>query len=135
MEHTNPIAVAILKKEYSDYPQNDWHYDREYKMMCEAIEKSSEVPTKEQKEEYYIQNTNQGYLGNAIVFWAKNSRGYTADLNNSHKFTYEEAKKICTNNPEKNKAWPVSYIDGNSGNQTVTDCQYLDSSQIKIFKD
>ncbi len=81
--------------------------------------------------EYYIQNTNVGYLGNAIIFWAKGRNGYTADLNNSHKFTEEEAKQICNGNPEKNKAWAVDYIDNNKGIQRVTDSQYLDSNNIK----
>jgi len=38
MEHTNPIIIKILKNEYSDYPENDWHYKREYKMMQAAID-------------------------------------------------------------------------------------------------
>lgn len=83
--------------------------------------------------EYYIQNTNAGYLGNAILFWAKEKRGYTADLNNSHKFTEEEAKAICEINPQKNKAWAVDYIDNNKGIQRIVDSQFLDSSNIKNF--
>lgn len=83
--------------------------------------------------EYYIQNRDAGYLGNAIVFWAKNRRGYTPDLNKSHKFTEEEAKQICNGNPEKNKAWPVDYVDNNQGIQRVVDMQYMDSSNIKKF--
>lgn len=82
---------------------------------------------------YYIQNTNAGYLGNAIIFWAKDRRGYTANLDNAHKFTEEEAKQICTGNPEKNKAWTVDYIDNNKGIQRVTDAQYLDSANIFVF--
>ena len=81
--------------------------------------------------EYYIQNTEAGYLGNAIIFWAKESREYTAELNKSEKFTEEEAKKICLGNPEKNKAWPVDYIDNCKAVQRVTDSQYLDHLQIK----
>jgi len=79
---------------------------------------------------YYIQNTNAGYLGNAPIFWAQDSRGYTCDLRKSHKFTESEAIKICMGNPEKNKAWPCEYIDGLESNQLVCDSQYLDSSQI-----
>lgn len=82
---------------------------------------------------YYIQNYDQGYLGNSIIFWAKDRKGYTPDINNSHKFTEEEAKDICLNNPKKNKAWPVEYIDSNKGNQLVTDSQYLKQENIKIF--
>ena len=82
---------------------------------------------------YYIQNTKQGYLGNAIVFWALNSNGYTAKLEKAQKFTYEEAKKICEGNPEKNKAWAVDYIDNNEGTARLTDSQYLDESNIVNF--
>ena len=45
----------------------------------------------------------------------------------------EEAKKICNGNPEKNKAWPVDYIDNNKGVQRVTDSQHLDSNYIAVF--
>lgn len=83
--------------------------------------------------EYYIQNTKAGYLGNAILFWKKNRNGYTANLNDSLKFTEKEAKQICNMDPEKNKAWPVDYIDNNKGIQRIVDSQYLESSNIKKF--
>ena len=83
--------------------------------------------------EYYIQNTEAGYLGNAIIFWAKDSHGYTPDLNKSHKFTEEEARKICKGNPEKNKAWAVDYIDSNKGIQRIVDMQYLDYDKLKEY--
>jgi len=82
---------------------------------------------------YYIQNTHSGYLGNSILFWALNSQGYTAKLEKAHQFTYDEAKKICDGSPDKNKAWPVDYIDNNDGTARVTDSQYLDKSHIQTF--
>lgn len=82
---------------------------------------------------YYIQNKSAGYLGNSIIFWAKNSRGYTANLNNAEQFTEAEAKEICLGNPEKNKAWSVDYIDNNEGVQRVVDSQYLEEDNIKQF--
>lgn len=82
---------------------------------------------------YYIQNKNAGYLGNAILFWAKGRNGYTADLDNSEIFTEEEAKDICNGNPDKNKAWPIDYIDTNKGIQRIVDSQYLKSENIKTF--
>jgi len=83
---------------------------------------------------YYIQNTNQGFIGNSIVFWALNSNGYTAKLENAEKFTYEEAKQICNGDPHKNKAWSVDYIDNNKGTSRVTDSQYLEKENIIDFK-
>lgn len=85
--------------------------------------------------QYYIQNTNYGFLGNSIFFWAKGSNGYTAKLENAEKFSYEEAKKICQGDPDKNKAWPVDYIDNNEGTARVTDSQYLDRDNIVCFPD
>lgn len=80
--------------------------------------------------EYYIQNREAGYLGNAIIFWAKDSRGYTANLDNCQKFTEAEAKEICNGNPEKNKAWPVDYIDNNQGIQRIVDSLYCEHQKI-----
>lgn len=82
---------------------------------------------------YYIQNKAAGYIGNSIIFWAKGMNGYTAKLNNAEQFDYEQAKNICQNNPEKNKAWPVDYIDKNQGTAPVTDSQYLETANIVKF--
>lgn len=82
---------------------------------------------------YYIQNKNAGYLGNSIMFGALGNNGYTAKLNQAQQYTYEEAKVICMGNPEKNKAWPVEYIDNNKGTAPVTDGQYLEGENIVVF--
>ncbi len=82
---------------------------------------------------YYIQNKDAGFLGNAIIFWAKDSHGYTANLNHAEQFSEADAKDICLNNPDKNKAWPVDYIDNNQGIQRIIDSQYIRSENIKQF--
>ena len=43
MEHTNKIAKEILDKEFGDYHYNSWHYDREYKMIVEAINEALSI--------------------------------------------------------------------------------------------
>ena len=43
MEHTNEIAIQILKEAHWDYktkPENRWHYDDDYKRLVKAIELS-----------------------------------------------------------------------------------------------
>lgn len=82
--------------------------------------------------EYYIQNKDAGYLGNSIFFWAKNSQGYTAKLEKAQKYSFEEAKKICSSRA-CDVAWPVEYIDNNEGTARVTDAQHLDTSMIVKF--
>ncbi len=85
------------------------------------------------EKQYYIQNADAGYLGNSIIFWALDRKGYTANLNKAHKFSFEEAKHICEHNPNKNKAWPVEYINENEGTQMVTDSQCLATENIVNF--
>lgn len=84
--------------------------------------------------QYYIQNRAAGFLGNAIMFWARGNRGYTASLENAEKYNYDDAKKICEGNPEKNRAWPCEYIDNNKGTTKHTDYQYLDTENAVNFK-
>ncbi len=52
MEHTNKIAIKVLKDNYSDYPRNAWHYDREYRMLVKAIEMSESMNNKVAVDEY-----------------------------------------------------------------------------------
>ena len=83
---------------------------------------------------YYIQNVKAGYSGNASIFWAQNSNGYTADLNKAHQYTWDEAYEICISDPEKNRAWQVDYIDNNEGIQRIVDVQYLRTANVVNFK-
>ena len=42
--------------------------------------------------EYYLQDTRGcGCVGNDILFWAKDGRGYTTDVSKAHIFTEEKA--------------------------------------------
>ncbi len=39
MEHTNEILKRILREEYGDYDENNWHYDTEYRLLEKAFNK------------------------------------------------------------------------------------------------
>lgn len=41
MKHTNKYAIQALKNEYADYPRNEQHYNREYRMIVDALEMAS----------------------------------------------------------------------------------------------
>ena len=45
----------------------------------------------EKEKFYYIQN---GYVGNAILWWAENSHGYTTDFRKAGKYTEEETLSL-----------------------------------------
>jgi hypothetical protein len=44
------------------------------------------------EELYYVRN--EGFLGNALLWWTKGCNGYTCDINDAHKFTREQAEKL-----------------------------------------
>lgn len=71
---------------------------------------------------YYIQN---GYVGNAALWWAEDSKGYTTEIIKAGKFTKEEAKEIIKR-PE-DRAWLCSHVDKTiKAQKLVVDIQYLD---------
>ncbi len=70
---------------------------------------------------YYIQN---GYVGNAILWWGINGAGYTCDITKAGKYTRKETDQIIQR-PE-DRAWPCEYIDNNAdAHKMVIDSQYL----------
>lgn len=74
---------------------------------------------------YYIQNTDAGFTGDIAIFCTKDNKGYTCDLNDSAKFTFEQAKQIHDENPARYLAWPIEYIDGSKGIQRVMGIQHM----------
>jgi hypothetical protein len=72
---------------------------------------------------YYIQNA--GVVGNCARWWRPNSCGYTCNLDEAGKYTYDEAARLVRNRPDQDSMWPVEYIDGLAVRHV--DCQHLPS--------
>lgn len=80
---------------------------------------------------YYIRN--EGYLGNALIWWAKDRKGYTCDIRNAHKFTKEEAESVCRR--PQDTAYECDYIDNLLVSQKlIIDSQYVDN-KMQLWKD
>lgn len=61
---------------------------------------------------YYLQDKSY-YHGNYMNWWAKNSQGYTANLDNAHQFTADELAEMRSRGMrDTDVAWLCSYIDG-----------------------
>ena len=83
---------------------------------------------KNKEKEYYIQN---GWVGNAILWWAIDSKGYTTEINKAAKYSYEEAKKIIQR-PE-DRAWECTHIDKClQAHKTIIDGQFLNYKKCLI---
>lgn len=75
---------------------------------------------------YYIRN--EGYVGNALVWWGEGGRGYTTDIRKAGKFTKEQAQNICKR-PE-DSAYRCEYIDNlENAKKLIVDSQYVDQSE------
>jgi len=85
---------------------------------------------------YYIQN---GFVGNAMCWWALDSKGYTTDIKRAHKFSKEEAESILKNNlndkRRNERIWDCNYIDNSlKAHKTIIDLQYLENIEDNEFK-
>lgn len=83
------------------------------------------------EELFYVQDKTRGYVGNCIVWWKHNDRGYVCDIKQAKVFTKEEAVKICK--PAGDLwMWPKKYIDERI--QHHIDMQYCNpENAIKDF--
>jgi hypothetical protein len=79
---------------------------------------------------YYVRN--EGYLGNALIWWKKGSNGYTCDIRDAEKFTKEEAEKTCKR--PQDTAYECDYIDNLLiAQKLIVDCQYVDK-KMQLWK-
>lgn len=58
---------------------------------------------------FYLQDS-RGYVGNDVLWWAKEGKGYTTDLSKAQIFTQEEAQRHHDSRPS-DIPWPKDYID------------------------
>ena len=77
------------------------------------------------EKQYYIQN---GYVGNAILWWGIDGKGYTTEINKAGRFDYEAAKNIIQR--PQDTAWECNHVDKClSAHKTIIDGQYLNSKK------
>lgn len=70
---------------------------------------------------FYLQDS-RGYVGNDVLWWAKNGHGYTTDLRNAELYTFEEAQGQHNSRPS-DIPWPKEYIDAKT--RPAVDMQYI----------
>ena len=74
------------------------------------------------EKKYYLQDT-RAIVGNDMLWWAIDGKGYTTDLNKANVFTeYEAFRRSDTRDTDK--AWPKDYIDSKA--RPAVDFQYVD---------
>lgn len=74
---------------------------------------------------FYLQDS-RSYVGNDVLWWAKDGKGYTTDLSKAHVYAKEDAvaKHNCR---ETDIPWPKDYIDAKT--RPAVDMQYIKRSE------
>lgn len=70
---------------------------------------------------FYLQD-GRSYVGNDVLWWAKDGKGYTTDLRNAHVYSQEEAQGQH-NSRVTDIPWPKDYIDART--RPAVDMQYI----------
>jgi hypothetical protein len=69
---------------------------------------------------FFIQN---GYVGNSVLWWAKNSNGYTTDMQKAELFTKQEVLDRFVSGRKEDIIWESEHVLSNM--RTHVDGQYL----------
>jgi len=72
---------------------------------------------------FYIQDTRT-YVGNSVLWWGINGKGYTTDILSAHKYKKEEILKNFDEWRETDKFWIADHV--NKHIKSHIDMQYLD---------
>jgi hypothetical protein len=77
------------------------------------------------EELYYVRN--EGFLGNALLWWTKGCNGYTCDINDAQSLRENKQKKLVKTS---RFSLPFTYIDGlEKAKKVIIDSQYVDKSE------
>jgi len=73
---------------------------------------------------FYIQN---GWVGNAVLWWGHDGGGYTTDFEKAGKYSYKDTLSIIER--PQDIAWECDYVDGcKEAQKLIIDAQYLDGT-------
>jgi len=89
----------------------------------ERIEKRREKLMKLPDNEYFYVQDSRGYVGNAVLWWAIDSKGYVTDLSEAHKYTKQEILDKFVSGRETDIIWVGSHVE--KAIRKYVDSQYL----------
>lgn len=78
-------------------------------------------------DEKYLVQDRRNYVGNSVLWWAKDHKGYTCDFDRVHIFTKDEILKYFIDGRDTDIIW--SLTEAKKGLKTHIDAQKLDFSK------
>ncbi|KAF1042595.1 MAG: hypothetical protein GAK35_02642 [Herbaspirillum frisingense] len=86
---------------------------------------SSPAPKQDVADQWYLQDT-RSYVGNDVMWWAKDGNGYTTDVSKAHVYDRASAfRQVAMRGTDR--AWPKAYIDGKT--RPAVDMQYINHAE------
>ena len=70
---------------------------------------------------FYLQDS-RSYVGNDVMWWAHEGKGYTTDLSKAQTYSKDEAQRMHNSRPS-DVPWPKDYIDQKT--RPAVDMQYI----------
>lgn len=129
LKHYSDEDIAYYVKKLGN---DDWHHDAitdaaYERIMCLIREQQTVGPESgtADGEKYYVQDTRQ-IVGNDMMWWAIDGKGYTTDINKAHVFDKATAISTCTDDNGYRRhftMWPKAYIDQKT--RPAVDVQYV----------
>lgn len=133
--------VIVLRDKYSDIilvngeekRRGNYLAELKYKMEKEErmkeheklIEKINLYPN----DSYFYIQDRRSYVGNSVLWFGPNNRGYTIDIDKAGKYSKEEIIDLFKNGKrETDIIWPADEVENNI--KRHVDSQYLDRSKI-----
>ncbi len=75
----------------------------------EGYERLERIKTLDPNSSYYVQDA-RSYVGNAVLWWAQDGKGYTTNLKNAHKYSFAEIKSFKPRDTDI--IWEAKHVEG-----------------------
>lgn len=132
------IALAGMSGSGHESPEGlrDWHARRAWEFIGIAARAKTEIDSAlsaapagglgdGNEDKWYLQDT-RSYVGNDVMWWAKDGKGYTTDVSKAHVYDRDAAFRQAAMRGT-DRAWPKAYIDGKT--RPAVDMQYINHEE------
>lgn len=85
-----------------------------------GFERKESIKNLDKDKLYFVQD-RRNYVGNAVVWWGIDGKGYVCDITKAHKYTYDELQKFQPRDTDI--IWEVEHVM--TATKLIVDMQYL----------
>jgi hypothetical protein len=118
--------LNVKIKRNKNFDVIDYYGEHIKRFKLKEIERKNKIKLLPKDKYYYVQD-NRSYVGNAVLWWAKNGCGYVTDLFKAHKYNWDELQEF--NPRDTDIIWEATHIE--KAIRQYVDVQYL-NNKFKI---